>query len=97
MLAAIVYQLTRNPTPEQIKEGGFDAYFVDHTTGIYPQFASGTPWSAMSCISSGLATLSESFKIIWTQKTIMRSIRLSAFVPLKNRGRRRSPAWTAAI
>ena len=46
MISAIVYQLTRNLTPEQIKEGGFDAYFVDHTTGIYPQSASGVPWSA---------------------------------------------------
>lgn len=53
MIAAIVYQLTRNLTPEQIKEGGFDAYFVDHTTGIYPQFASGTPWSAMTFQSKG--------------------------------------------
>lgn len=46
MIAAIVYQLTRNLTPEQIREGGFDAYFVDHTTGIYPQSASGVPFSA---------------------------------------------------
>ena len=53
MISAIVYQLTRNLTPEQIKEGGFEAYFVDHTTGIYPQFASGTPWSAMTFQSKG--------------------------------------------
>ena len=53
MIAAIVYQLTRNLTPEQIKEGGFDAYFVDHTTGIYPQSAAGTPWSAMTFQSKG--------------------------------------------
>ena len=53
MISAIVYQLTRNLTPEQIKEGGFDAYFVDHATGIYPQFASGTPWSAMTFQSKG--------------------------------------------
>lgn len=46
MIAAIVYQLTRNLTPEQIREGGFDAYFVDHTTGIYPQSAAGVPFSA---------------------------------------------------
>lgn len=45
MIAAIVYQLTRNLTPEQIREGGFDAYFVDHTTGIYPQSAAGMPFS----------------------------------------------------
>ena len=53
MISAIVYQLTRNLTPEQIREGGFEAYFVDHTTGIYPQFASGTPWSAMTFQSKG--------------------------------------------
>ena len=33
-------------TPEEIKKAGFDAYFVDHTPGVYPQFASGTPWTA---------------------------------------------------
>ena len=36
MVGAIVYQLTRNLTPEQIKKSGFDTYFVDHTTGVYP-------------------------------------------------------------
>ena len=53
MISAIVYQLTRNLTPEQIKEGGFDAYFVDHTTGIYPQSSSGEPWSAEKFQSKG--------------------------------------------
>lgn len=53
MIAAIVYQLTRNLTPEQIKEGGFDAYFVDHTTGIYPQSAAGVPFSAAALQSKG--------------------------------------------
>ncbi|MDO5141516.1 MAG: manganese catalase family protein [Eubacteriales bacterium] len=53
MISAIVYQLTRDLTPEQIREGGFDAYFVDHTAGIYPQFSSGTPWSAMTFQSKG--------------------------------------------
>ena len=46
MVGAIVHQLTRNLTEEQIKTAGFDAYFVDHTTGIYPNSAAGTPWSA---------------------------------------------------
>ena len=46
MVGTIVYQLTRNLTPEQIKEGGYDAYFVDHTTGIYPVAASGVPFTA---------------------------------------------------
>ncbi len=53
MIGAIVYQLTRNLTPAQIQEQGFDAYFVDHTTGIYPVAASGTPWSASTMQSTG--------------------------------------------
>ena len=48
MIGAIVHQLTRNLTPEQAKAGGFDAYLVDHTTGVYPQAAAGFPWSAGS-------------------------------------------------
>ena len=46
MVGTIVHQLTRNLTVDQIKKAGFDAYFVDHTAGVYPQFASGTPWTA---------------------------------------------------
>ncbi len=46
MVGTIVHQLTRNLTIDQIKKDGFDTYFVDHTTGVYPQFASGTPWTA---------------------------------------------------
>ncbi len=46
MVGTIVHQLTRSMTPEEIKRAGFEAYFVDHTAGIYPQFASGTPWTA---------------------------------------------------
>ncbi len=46
MVSAIIYQLTRNLTPEEIKKAGLDTYFVDHTTGIYPQAASGTPFTA---------------------------------------------------
>ena len=46
IVGAIVHQLTRNMTPEDIIKAGFDTYFVDHTAGVYPQFASGTPWTA---------------------------------------------------
>ena len=46
MVASIVQQLTRSMTMEEIKKAGFEAYFVDHTAGVYPQFASGTPWTA---------------------------------------------------
>jgi spore coat protein JC len=41
-----VHQLTRNLTPEQIKEQGFADYYVDHTLGIWPTAASGAPFSA---------------------------------------------------
>ena len=53
MIGAIVYQLTRNLTEQQIKDSGFDAYFVDHTTGIYPVSASGVPFSAEVLASKG--------------------------------------------
>ena len=46
MVGTLVHQLTRNLSMEQIKKSGFDVYFVDHTAGVYPQFASGTPWTA---------------------------------------------------
>lgn len=45
MIAAILHQLTRNMTPEEIKAQGFDTYFVDHTAGVYPQSASGVPYT----------------------------------------------------
>ena len=61
MISSIVYQLTRNLTPKEIKASGFDTYFVDHTTGLYPIAASGTPFSAEVFQSTGdpIADLSE--------------------------------------
>ena len=53
MISTMVHQLTRSLTPEEIKKSGFDTYFVDHTTGIYPQSASGVPWSAATFQSKG--------------------------------------------
>lgn len=53
MIGAIVYQLTRNLSIEDIKKGGFDAYFVDHTTGVYPVAASGMPFTATYLQSKG--------------------------------------------
>ena len=44
MIGAIVTQLTRDLTPEEIKKFGFDSYFVDHTTGVYPVSAAGVPF-----------------------------------------------------
>ncbi len=61
MVGTIVHQLTRDLTPEQLKEGGFDTYFVDHTAGVFPQFASGYPWSASTMQVTGdtIADLTE--------------------------------------
>ena len=61
MIGAIVYQLTRNLSEDDIKKAGFDNYFVDHTTGVYPTAASGFPWSAASMQVKGdlIADLTE--------------------------------------
>lgn len=53
MVGTLVHQLTRDLTQEQIKTAGFDTYFVDHTAGVYPQFASGYPWSASTMQVTG--------------------------------------------
>lgn len=53
MIGAIVYQLTRNLSIEDIKKGGYDSYFVDHTTGIYPASAGGVPFTASYLQSKG--------------------------------------------
>lgn len=53
MVATVVHQLTRKLTEEQQKSAGFAPYFVDHTVGVYPQAASGTPWSAASMAVKG--------------------------------------------
>ena len=53
MIGAIVHQLTRNLSEEDIHAAGFDAYFVDHTTGVYPTAASGFPWNAASMAVKG--------------------------------------------
>ena len=61
MVATVVHQLTREMKPEQIKRAGLDAYFVDHTAGVYPVAASGFPWSAASMQVKGdvIADLNE--------------------------------------
>ena len=48
MVGSIVHQLTRGLSPDEIERQGFGTYFVDHTTGVYPQAASGMPWTAAS-------------------------------------------------
>ncbi|MGN0375011.1 MAG: manganese catalase family protein [Butyrivibrio sp.] len=46
IIGAMVHQLTRNLTPEQIKNSGFAPYYVDHTLGVWPQAAGGVPFNA---------------------------------------------------
>jgi spore coat protein JC len=46
MVGALVHQLTRNLKDSQIQDSAFAPYFVDHTTGVYPTTASGTPYTA---------------------------------------------------
>lgn len=53
MVGAIVHQLTRNLTIEELKASGFDKYYVDHTLGIWPQAAGGVPWTATTIQSKG--------------------------------------------
>ncbi len=61
IVSAIIYQLTRNLSIDEIKSSGFDTYFVDHTTGIWPQAASGMPFSTSTLQSTGdpIADLNE--------------------------------------
>ena len=61
MVGTIVYQLTRNLTMEEIKASGFDKYFVDHNTAVYPASAAGVPWSAATIQSKAdvIADLTE--------------------------------------
>ena len=53
IVAAIVHQLTRDLTPEEIEKSGCGPYYIDHTTGIWPQAAGGVPFNACEFQSKG--------------------------------------------
>mgnify|MGYP001028465696 FL=1 len=53
MICAIIYQLTKNMTMEQLKESGFDTYYVDHTSALCPTAAAGIPNNACEYQSKG--------------------------------------------
>ena len=61
IICAMVYQLTKHLTIEQAKEAGFDAYYIDHTTALWPQAAAGLPFTAIEFQSKGdaIADLTE--------------------------------------
>ena len=69
MICAIIYQLTKNLTPEQIEKSGFAPYYIDHTTGLYPVVASGTPFTAtyFQLISNLKGILLQIYMKIWQQ------------------------------
>ena len=46
MIAAMVHQLTREMSYDEIVKSGFDTYFVDHTAGVWPMAASAEPWTS---------------------------------------------------
>lgn len=53
IICAMIFQLTKNLTPEQAKTAGFDAYYIDHTTALWPQAAGGIPFNACEFQSKG--------------------------------------------
>ncbi len=53
IVGAMVHQLTRSLTEDEIKQGGFSAYFTDHTAGVYPQAAAGFPYTAAAMAVKG--------------------------------------------
>ena len=61
MVGAIIHQLTRNMSVEDVKKAGLEAYFVDHTAGVYAQAAAGWPFNAASFAVKGdvIADLTE--------------------------------------
>ena len=61
IICAMVYQLTRDLTVEQAQAAGFDAYYIDHTKGLWPQAAAGVPFTALEFQSKGdaIADLTE--------------------------------------
>ncbi len=53
MVAAIIHQLTKNLSEEEIKGSPFATYFVDHTVGVYPVSAAGVPFDMKYIASKG--------------------------------------------
>ena len=53
IICSMVYQLTRDLTIEEAKTAGFDAYYIDHTKGLFPQAAAGVPFTSLEFQSKG--------------------------------------------
>ena len=61
MVGTIIHQLTRNLSADEIKQNGFETYFVDHTNGVYPASSAGMPFTAayLQCKGDAIADLTE--------------------------------------
>ncbi|MCP3025827.1 manganese catalase family protein [Halobacillus sp. A5] len=46
MIAAMVYKLTKDATPEQMKEAGLGAHYANHDHALFYHDAAGNPWTA---------------------------------------------------
>lgn len=68
MIGAIVYQLTKNLSEDEIKRSGFDVYFTDHTAGVFPASSSGVPFNAAYIQSCGDAVTDLSENLAAEQK-----------------------------
>ena len=53
MICAIVRQLTKGLSAQELEAAGFAPYYIDHTAGIWPQAAGGIPFNACEFQSSG--------------------------------------------
>lgn len=53
MICAMIYQLTKDMKIEDVKTSGFDAYYVDHTSAVWPMAAGGIPFNACEFQSKG--------------------------------------------
>lgn len=53
IISSIIYQLTKDLSPEEISKSGFDKYYVDHTLALWPQAAGGIPFTATFFQSKG--------------------------------------------
>ena len=86
IIGTIVHQLTRSMTPEEIKKAGYEAYFVDHTAGVYPAAASGFPWNAASMAVKGdlIADLTEDLAA--EQKAVIKFLRAREIVHFQRFG-----------
>ena len=63
IICAMVYQLTKNLTVEEAKTAGFDAYYIDHTAGLFPQAAAGVPFTSLEFQSKGFMNYKKYYKL----------------------------------